>query len=539
MWQICTVSGSVEEVLGESSDLIALKFNEGTDQELCLKVRCLVTNATSYDVLIGQEALFPPSFTIDNWFEHAYYRVDWETDGHHLGYIPLDLHGNHSPMAHHCMLKEAHTISYFQQANHEWIKGDEEDIAYAQATKSLRVVPIDIQHGPEVLQRFKVAHKPLVKTLSSFESIESHGEPIKPLLRITLLELFGGIGTGLEALLQSGMVVQRYFYVDIDPIARQVVASRMKEFITRFPQQFVTTAWKANPNLQVSHILDDQSSCQPFIRQEKPPWFLANTIGKPRGAWPTFVSFPGAHAFQGDGPGLVYRHASATWDEPSPEERERVMGGEFQDLLDHVFIDHRRTSRDHPQADGLAERMVQTCKKGLQKICLTKNKEDWDLALPYITMGYRMVIVERASLFKRVMPMAMENLSIAQHRDTLRYAHTRGGSYKPKRQPNDTLDTFSGHTILRIKVIRPLGVLELQGADRRTIRDHSKNCAPCHLPNLDPTIITSTWIPPLDYPCQVCQRTDDADQMLFCDNCNGGYHLFCLKPELTQVLAGN
>jgi hypothetical protein len=44
-------------------------------------------------------------------------------------------------------------------------------------------VPTDIQHGPEVLQRFKVAHKPLVKTLSNFESMESHGEPIKPLLR--------------------------------------------------------------------------------------------------------------------------------------------------------------------------------------------------------------------------------------------------------------------------------------------------------------------------------------------------------------------
>jgi hypothetical protein len=36
MWQIRTVSGSVKEVLGESSDLIAFKFNEGTDQELCL-----------------------------------------------------------------------------------------------------------------------------------------------------------------------------------------------------------------------------------------------------------------------------------------------------------------------------------------------------------------------------------------------------------------------------------------------------------------------------------------------------------------------
>jgi hypothetical protein len=64
----------------------------------------------------------------------------------------------------------------------------------------------------EVLQRFKVAHKPLVKTLSNFENMESHGESIKPVLcqlitstplkeKITLLKFFGGIGTGLETLL--------------------------------------------------------------------------------------------------------------------------------------------------------------------------------------------------------------------------------------------------------------------------------------------------------------------------------------------------
>jgi hypothetical protein len=59
--------------------------------------------------------------------------------------------------------------------------------------------------------------------------------------------------------------------------------------------------------------------------------------------------------------------------------------------------------------------------------------------------------------------MAMENLSIAHDRDTLRYAHTRGGSYKPKVrqfdigdfvyfqwQPNDILDTSSNRTILRM-----------------------------------------------------------------------------------------
>ncbi len=54
-------------------------------------------------------------------------------------------------MAHHCMLKETYTISYIQQASHEWIEGDEEETTYAQATESLKVVPIDIQHGLEVL----------------------------------------------------------------------------------------------------------------------------------------------------------------------------------------------------------------------------------------------------------------------------------------------------------------------------------------------------------------------------------------------------
>jgi hypothetical protein len=66
MWQICTINGSVEEVLGESPDFITLNFSKGTNQELCLHVRCLVTNATSHNVLIGQKALFPPGFTIDN-----------------------------------------------------------------------------------------------------------------------------------------------------------------------------------------------------------------------------------------------------------------------------------------------------------------------------------------------------------------------------------------------------------------------------------------------------------------------------------------
>lgn len=63
--------------------------------------------------------------------------------------------------------------------------------------------------------------------------------------------------------------------------------------------------------------------------------------------------------------------------------------GDFQVLLDKCLIAHRRTSRDHPQADGLAERMVQTIKVALRKYCLQVNPRTWDELLPYILLGYR------------------------------------------------------------------------------------------------------------------------------------------------------
>jgi hypothetical protein len=55
-------------------------------------------------------------------------------------------------------------------------------------------------------------------------------EPKAKVATITLLELFGGIGTSLEALLQLGMVVWKYFYINIDFIARQTLASKMMNF---------------------------------------------------------------------------------------------------------------------------------------------------------------------------------------------------------------------------------------------------------------------------------------------------------------------
>ncbi|GAQ83296.1 hypothetical protein KFL_001420210 [Klebsormidium nitens] len=227
------------------------------------------------------------------------------------------------------------------------------------------------------------------------------------------------------------------------------------------------------------------------------------------------------------------------------------FGGEFQACLDAALIDHRATSAYHPQANGLSERIVQVVKRALRKWCLGHPAEEWHLYLPWIAMGYNFsaqhslagfspyqllhgrepvvpgaikvrveesldlddearlvaLVEERAALFKKWVPMAMGNLEIAQHRDTLRYAKTRSGAWKPQvvryevgdyvylqREMVDTLDTRAGARILRVRSVGGNGVLELEGADARTVRVHVERCAPCHRADVDGRVDPSAWV---------------------------------------------
>uniref|UniRef100_A0A069DXN6 Bromodomain adjacent to zinc finger domain protein 1A n=1 Tax=Panstrongylus megistus TaxID=65343 RepID=A0A069DXN6_9HEMI len=39
--------------------------------------------------------------------------------------------------------------------------------------------------------------------------------------------------------------------------------------------------------------------------------------------------------------------------------------------------------------------------------------------------------------------------------------------------------------------------------------------------------------------CKLCRRRTDPENMLLCDTCNKGHHLYCLKPKLTKVPSGD
>jgi hypothetical protein len=82
------------------------------------------------------------------------------------------------------------------------------------------------------------------------DGTEDHGLPLDnstihwkpPDDGIVLLELFGGIGTGLAAVLQAGIKVQRYVYVDTDEAARQVAKHHSRGLRVRFLELLTTTA---------------------------------------------------------------------------------------------------------------------------------------------------------------------------------------------------------------------------------------------------------------------------------------------------------
>jgi ribosomal protein L37AE/L43A len=104
------------------------------------------------------------------------------------------------------------------------------------------------------------------------------------------------------------------------------------------------------------------------------------------------------------------------------------------------------------------------------------------------------------------------------------------------------MDPRVGRIILRITKVEGNGRLLLEGRDRKQIRDHVENCAPCHNPNID------LWQKPqlanqdLDQACQNCKKTSikaGGFGMLLCDKCNEGWHMNCLTPVVRKIPNGD
>ena len=288
--------------------------------------------------------------------------------------------------------------------------------------------------------------------------------------------------------------------------------------------------------------------------------------------------------------------------------------GEMSLLLAEQGVDVRYTSANTPQSNGQAEIEVKTVKGCLYK-CINslpdQDRSKWAVLLPRLVLSYNasvhastrispyffitarnpvipfalehqfrepitaeqseeelsLALLARADAIRRHGIMALGNLKIAQHRQTMNYAQNRSGTWvKPEQmfrrgdcaimrvhgRPN--LDNMTTSDPLRVLDVRPLtNMLILQGIDGGILKDNQIHWAPYHhsaaVPLIDPNLVRArlaTYVDDAKWPCWICDdATSDMDDltaridpdkiytMVQCSLCAQFYHLSCI--HLTDV----
>jgi hypothetical protein len=239
--------------------------------------------------------------------------------------------------------------------------------------------------------------------------------------------------------------------------------------------------------------------------------------------------------------------------------------------------------------------VVQVVKAALRKLCDSKGSKQWDRELCWVALGYRcsrqastgfspyqllyarepvfpsgvqqrmqecidfdskeaaaVSVLRRAELLKQRIPIAAENLKAAQHRDTLWYQQRRSGGYQPGRvefqvgdfvylrKPREGCSlTFKVKPlVLRVKQLKPSGVVVVQDRSGAVQEVQPMQLAMCHLPGLDGTLDHTLLGEDQSARCRNCGDAGSPEQFMFCDGCNEGWHTFCCEPPYEQVPEG-
>ncbi|KAK3283870.1 hypothetical protein CYMTET_8448 [Cymbomonas tetramitiformis] len=221
--------------------------------------------------------------------------------------------------------------------------------------------------------------------------------------------------------------------------------------------------------------------------------------------------------------------------------------GEFeQQLCRDCLIDRRVTSPDSPEGNGPTEQVEAVVPPDLKQA----PNLDFDLEVSDDKDHRVKDLLQRAQVVRRLMVHAGCSLEVAQHRDTLQYEGRRGGGYEPKphqfkvgdfvyvrQKPHSGMEVATKPAILKLVKIQRDGVVVLEDAAKLKEKSTVQSIAPCHL-QVKAQYDCSAAVPSKHLACEVCMKADGEAEMLLCDTCNKGHHLWCLTPALSEVPEG-
>ena len=192
---------------------------------------------------------------MDNWTEEAWIRPGWSSGDGRKVFIPVAFAATSMTMVAEAMFGCSGSVADLPCAPVLL----EETLDYAcnaaeqQILSSLKIPARHFKDPPPPWRtpkelsdhcRHIVADLGLGETPPTSSSF-SFAQPIRwqpPPEGIVLVEIFGGIGTGLAAVLEAGITVRRYIHVDNGYAANRAVRHHIQQLLLRYPAQLSASA---------------------------------------------------------------------------------------------------------------------------------------------------------------------------------------------------------------------------------------------------------------------------------------------------------
>ncbi|CAI7857154.1 unnamed protein product [Closterium sp. NIES-54] len=183
-----------------------------------------------YDILVGMELLYRVGATICTWQEKVLYRVQYWDPESSVGMIPVKF------------VRQEPREAY--QAQKKDLSGELNDWSWEKYAQ---------EYEGRTERRVKGEDPPSLKErISRVWALES----ALCVLELCVLELYGGIGSGLAAALKAGGFIRKWVHVEKDPVVRRMARHHALKLLEDYPQQMLSTAIPAEEEATVDDVRD-------------------------------------------------------------------------------------------------------------------------------------------------------------------------------------------------------------------------------------------------------------------------------------------
>ncbi|CAI7904587.1 unnamed protein product [Closterium sp. NIES-54] len=222
---LMTAEGGEPKWMPKTRRPVEVVLLPGTEKECCIRLQCGVSESEDYDVLVRMELLYRIGATICTWQEKVLFRVQYWDPESSVGTL---------------------LVRFVRQEPREAYQAQRKDL-----TEELEDWPWE-RYEEEYERR--IERRTLGQGLPDLKEWVNRVQALN--VPICILELYGGIGTGLAAVLRAGCMVKKWIHVERDPAVRQMARHYAELLREEYPDQMWEDALPYESESEVHDVRD-------------------------------------------------------------------------------------------------------------------------------------------------------------------------------------------------------------------------------------------------------------------------------------------